>query len=81
MKLIDSQKLGKVEVEFKEGEAIFSNPFLDQMMRETGVIIPHYLQAHYNGRKVIKKNDPGFQKAFKEIYYVRMDTARFKWED
>lgn len=69
-------------VEFKEGKAIFHSKFLEHEMRAMGIVIPHGLRGHYQGRDCIYLGEEQFQEAFKEVYYITcMDSTQFKWQD
>lgn len=70
----------KIIVEFRGLETIFYNKFLEQEMRNMGILIPHGLRGVY-GKDCIKLGDEQFQKAFKEIYYLSfMSPGQFVWE-
>jgi hypothetical protein len=79
MKLVDT-RTNSVEVEYQDNITLFSNKYLEREMAEIGISIPPFLVADYKGRRVIKKGDPLFQQAFKDIYYfLNMDSERYKW--
>lgn len=77
-----NKKSGKAIVEFEGEKAIFHNKYLEHEMRELGIPIPHGLRGVYYGKASLRLGEEGFQKAFREVYYLTtMDPALFEWQD
>ena len=69
-------------VEFEGDKTLIHNKFLEHEMRTLGIPIPHGLRGLYHGKDTILLDDPDFQQAFKEIYYLTsMNPATFKWSE
>ncbi len=67
-------------VEFREGNTLIHNKFLEHEMREIGIPIPHGLRGLYHGKECVRLGDTEFQKAFQEVYYLTvMDPDLFQW--
>ncbi len=67
-------------IEFDGERTHIHNKFLEQEMRTLGIPIPHGLRGLYHGKDSIVLNDPDFQQAFQEVYYLTsMNPATFKW--
>jgi hypothetical protein len=81
MKLINTETSQSL-VEFKGEETIFHSKFLENEMRTIGISVPHGLRGVYKGKDCVRLDDPDFQKAFKEIYYLTsMNPEKFHWLD
>lgn len=79
MKLINT-KTGYILVEFKEGKTLFHDRFLEAEMLEKGVFIPKNRRSDFQGKQMIKLDDPLFQKAFKEIYVpLTIASSLYQW--
>lgn len=80
MRLI-KRKTGRPIVEFKGGDTVIHNKFLEREMRSIGIPIPHGLRGLFHGRDCVYLDDDDFQKAFKEVYFLTaMDAEEFTWE-
>ena len=67
-------------IEFEGEETHIHNKFLEQEMRTLGIPIPHGLRGIYHGKDYVLLNDPDFQQAFQEVYYLTsMNPTTFKW--
>ncbi|MEZ5314615.1 MAG: hypothetical protein R3E91_00135 [Chlamydiales bacterium] len=81
MKLINI-KTSQALIEFRDKQTIIYNKFLEQEMNRIGIPIPHGSRSLYQGKDYIYLDDPDFQKAFKEIYYLTiMNPQQFHWID
>ena len=82
MKRLVHKKTQQPIVEFIEQETVFYNRFLEQEMRNIGIMIPHGLRGVYQGKDCIKLEDTEFQRAFKEVYYLTtMGAENFQWQE
>lgn len=69
-------------VEFLEEKTIIYSKFLENEMRTIGISIPPGLRGVYQGKDNVRLEDQGFQKAFKEIFYLTsMDHGIFQWKE
>jgi len=81
VKLINKQT-GQPVVEFGKETVLFHNKFLEREMRALGILIPHGMRGIYYGKDCIRLGEEGFDKAFKEIYYITMmDPEIFEWTE
>ena len=81
MKLINTNTSQSL-VEFQGDRTFIHNKFLENEMRTIGIPIPHGLRGVYKGKDCIRLDDPEFQQAFKEIYYLTaMNPDIFQWID
>jgi hypothetical protein len=75
-------KTGFIVVEYKKDKTIFHDRFLEQEMKQRGIIIPPHLQKDFGNKPVVRLNDKEFQKAFKEIYYqLSLNHQTYHWKE
>ncbi len=68
-------------VEFQKDETVFFSNLLKKEMELIGINIPHGLRGVYQGKACIYLEDPEFQQAFKEVYYLSyLDPSHFEWK-
>lgn len=80
MKLVNTQT-SQALVEFHGDKTLIYNKFLENEMRTIGIPVPHGLRGLYKGKDCIRLEDPDFQRAFKEIYYLTaMSPDKFQWK-
>jgi hypothetical protein len=71
-----------VLVEFHGQETIFHDQILEREMKERGVLIPLERRTEYQGKSSIRLGEPGFQKAFREIFAAQLfDPNNYIWQD
>lgn len=69
-------------IEFEGSKTHIHNKFLEHEMRTLGIPIPHGLRGIYHGKDCILLDDPEFQQAFQEVYYLTsMNPTTFKWSE
>ena len=79
MRLVNT-KTQFVVVEFIGRQTIFHDIYLEKVMRESGVQIPHFMKKMFDNQSTVKLGDTDFQKAFKEVYYpFTMDQIKHIW--
>jgi hypothetical protein len=77
-----NMQTGQAIVEFEGKNTLIHNKFLEQEMRTLGIMVPHGLRGIYHGKDCILLDDPDFQQAFQEIYYLTsMNPSQFRWAD
>ncbi|MCB1181009.1 MAG: hypothetical protein KDK55_03185 [Chlamydiia bacterium] len=75
-------KTGDILVEFVGEKTFFYNKFLENEMRDLGIVIPHGMRGLYEGNDKIRLKDSLFQQAFREIYYLTsMNPDLFIWKE
>lgn len=81
MKLVN-RKTGFVVVELKGGKAEFHDRFLEEEMKETGILIPPAMKEQFEGKDIVYLGDSLFEKAFVEVYYPQcISTSVYQWEN
>lgn len=81
MKLI--HKTTGFVVAHEQGQSLkINDPFLAKELNLKGIAIPSPLRANYDGKSVIRMDDPLFAKAFREVYLkINMGEASYEWKD
>jgi len=80
MQLVNLES-GFVVVEFIGDKTIIHDPFLSEEMQRSGIVIPHYLQSKFGGKKRIRSDQKEFQRAFKEVYYeFCINHKTYRWQ-
>jgi len=68
--------------EFTSSKTVIHRPLLQKEMQKIGIAIPTYRQKSFEGKKIIKMDDPLFAKAFREIFFAHhMNTTLYRWEE
>ncbi len=67
--------------EIKKGRVAFTNKVLESKVNSFGILIPHYMQGSYAGKRVIYPCDAEFVQAFVEVYYpFSLKEQGYHWE-
>ena len=72
---------GFVVVEFVGDKTVIYDRFLSEEMQKSGIVIPHYLQSKFGGKKRVRLDQREFQRAFKEVYYeFCINHKAYRWQ-
>ena|SRR5262245_6208739 len=77
-----NMETGSVVVEFTNGNAQFSDCFLETEMKQTGIYIPNSMQPGFDDKEIVYMGDPMFEKAFREVYYsLCIANSLYQWQN
>ncbi len=77
-----NMETGSVVVEFKDGNAEFTDWFLELEMQQNGIYIPFSMKPLFDGKEIVYMADPMFEKAFQEVYYpLCIANSLYQWQD
>lgn len=81
MKLIH-KNTGYVVAEQSGSALVINDPFIQKELKLKGIQIPPALRSQYDGKSIIRMDDPLFAKAFKEVYLkMHSNQTSFEWTE